>query len=130
MAIDPIRPTDDTARTLASELLRTARSGALATLEPDGCPSASLVLIATGMDGTPLILVSSLSAHTKNLRHDPRASLLLSRAGKGDPLACARERPEQRAGDRIDGAIRRPTKAADGRTGCDSDTGAHKGIEA
>jgi heme iron utilization protein len=90
MAIDPIRPTDDTARALASELLRTARSGALATLDSNGCPSASLVLIATDMDGTPLTLVSSLSAHAKNLRHDPRASLLLSRAGKGDPLAHPR----------------------------------------
>lgn len=90
MATDPIRPTDDTARTLAGDLLRTARSGALATLDSHGAPSASLVLVATDMDGTPLTLVSSLSAHAKNLQHDPRASILLSRAGKGDPLAHPR----------------------------------------
>jgi heme iron utilization protein len=90
MAINPIRPADDTARALASAILRSARSGALATLDKDGGPAASLVLVATDMDGTPLILVSSLSAHEKNLRHDPRASLLLSRPGKGDPLAHPR----------------------------------------
>jgi heme iron utilization protein len=90
MAVDPIRETDDTARMLASDLLRTARSGALATLDVHGYPSASLVLVATDMDGTPLTLVSSLSAHARNLRHDPRASLLLSRPGKGDPLAHPR----------------------------------------
>lgn len=90
MAINPIRPTDDTARALASELLRTARSGALATLGPDGSPAASLVLVATDMDGTPVTLISSLSGHAGNLGHDPRASLLLSRTGKGDPLAHPR----------------------------------------
>ena len=90
MAINPIRPTDNAARTLARELLRTARSGALATLGTDGSPAASLVLVATAMDGTPLTLVSSLSSHARNLNHDPRASLLLSRAGKGDPLAHPR----------------------------------------
>lgn len=90
MATDPIRPTDDAARALARELLRTARSGTLATLEAATGPSASLVLVATDSDGTPLTLVSALSSHSRNLRADPRACLLLARSGKGDPLAHPR----------------------------------------
>lgn len=89
-AVDPIRPTDETARTLARGLLRSARSGALATLGRDGHPASSLVSLATDIDGTPLILVSSLSAHTGNLIADRRASLLIASSGKGDPLAHAR----------------------------------------
>lgn len=87
---DPIRPTDDEARALGKQLLRSARSGSLATLGQDGHPSASLVSLATDIDGTPLILVSALSSHTANLQADPRCSLLLAPGGKGDPLAHAR----------------------------------------
>jgi heme iron utilization protein len=75
---------------LARDLLRTVRSGALATLEPDGTPFCSLVTMATDADGTPLMLLSRLSAHTRNLLADPRCSLLFSAGGKGDPLAHPR----------------------------------------
>ena len=76
---------------LGRQLLRTIRSGALASLDPeDGVPFASLVTIATDVDGTPLMLLSQLSAHTRNLIRDPRASLLFSAGGKGDPLAHPR----------------------------------------
>lgn len=90
MASDPIRPTDASARGLARGLLRSARSGSPATLTPDGHPFASLTSLATDIDGTPLILVSSLSGHTGNLIADPRCSLLIAPGGKGDPLAHAR----------------------------------------
>lgn len=76
---------------LARHLLRSVRSGALATIDAaDGTPFASLVTIATDSDGTPLMLLSRLSAHTRNLDKDPRASLLFSVGGKGDPLAHPR----------------------------------------
>ena len=76
---------------LARYLLRSVRSGALATIDAtDGTPFASLVTIATDVDGTPLMLMSRLSAHTRNLDKDPRASLLFSVGGKGDPLAHPR----------------------------------------
>lgn len=88
--IDPIRPTDDDARALTKGLIRTARAGSLATLQPDGHPFASLTSLATDVDGTPLILVSGLSLHTQNLRQDGRASLLVASSGKGDPLAHPR----------------------------------------
>ena len=72
-------------------LLRSARYGALAVLDPQsGAPLASRVAVATDLDGTPLILVSSLSEHTGGLLADPRCSLLLGEPGKGDPLAHPR----------------------------------------
>lgn len=76
---------------LARLLLRTARAGSLATLDAGtGAPFASLVGVATAMDGAPLMLLSRLSAHTTNLLADPRVSLLVGRAGRGDPLAHPR----------------------------------------
>jgi heme iron utilization protein len=88
---DPILETDAEAIRLARTLLRTARFGALATLDPaDGAPLATRVAVATDMDGAPLILVSALSAHTKALEKDPRCALLLGEPGKGDPLAHPR----------------------------------------
>ena len=87
----PIRETDEEARKLARVLLRSARYAAIAVLDPEtGFPFASRVLLATDIDGTPVILVSRLSAHTKALASDPRASLLTGEPGKGDPLAYAR----------------------------------------
>ena len=72
-------------------LLRTVRSGALATLDRDtGDPFCSLVTVATDLDGSPLLLLSGLAAHAGNLDADPRASLLLASTGKGDPLAHPR----------------------------------------
>ncbi|MGU3539318.1 HugZ family pyridoxamine 5'-phosphate oxidase [Methylobacterium sp. A54F] len=76
---------------LARQLLRGIRSGALATLDAEsGTAFASLVTIATDADGTPLMLLSRLSGHTRNLDADPRCSLLFSATGKGDPLAHPR----------------------------------------
>jgi putative heme iron utilization protein len=86
-----IRETDAEAIRLAKTLTRSARFGALAALEPEtGAPLASRVGVATDSDGTPLILVSQLSAHTKAIIADPRCSLLLGEPGKGDPLAHPR----------------------------------------
>ena len=79
------------AKSVAKELLRATRTGALATIDRNtGHPFASLVTVATDVDGSPLILVSRLSTHTANLEKDGRASLLLASSGKGDPLAHPR----------------------------------------
>jgi heme iron utilization protein len=76
---------------VAKELLRTTRSGSLATIDRNtGHPFCSLVNVATDVDGSPLILVSQLSTHTANIEIDPRASVLLASTGKGDPLAYPR----------------------------------------
>lgn len=87
----PLRETDAGAIRLARTLVRTARSGALATLEPTtGMPLASRVGVATDADGAPLVLISLLAAHTGALLADPRCSILLGEPGKGDPLAHPR----------------------------------------
>ncbi len=76
---------------LAKTLVRTARSGAIATLAPGtGWPTATRVGVSTDFDGAPVILISRLAAHTKALLGDPRCSLLLGNPGKGDPLAHPR----------------------------------------
>ena len=60
----------------ARKLLRAARSAALATLAR-GQPFASLVTPATAPDLSVLLLLSSLSEHTRHLRADARCSLLV-----------------------------------------------------
>ncbi|WP_296744135.1 HugZ family protein [Mesorhizobium sp.] len=88
---DVIRTTDAEAIRLAKTLVRSARFGALAAIEPGtGSPLASRVGVATDIDGAPLILVSMLSAHTGALLADSRCSLLVGEPGKGDPLAHPR----------------------------------------
>lgn len=78
-------------KSVAKGLLRTTRAGSLATIDRNtGHPFASLVNVATDVDGAPLILVSRLSTHTANLEQDGRASVLLASTGKGDPLAHPR----------------------------------------
>jgi putative heme iron utilization protein len=80
------RPVD-----VAKSLLRSIRAGTLATIDRNtGHPFASLVNIATDVDGAPFILTSRLSTHTANLESDGRCSLLLAAVGKGDPLAHPR----------------------------------------
>ena len=79
------------ARLAAKKLLREGRSGALATLMPSsGDPYCSLVNVGTATDGAPLLLLSKLALHTKNILADPRASLMLDERKDGDPLEGAR----------------------------------------
>lgn len=74
----------------SKRLLRTIRAATLATLADGGAPFATLTTIATDHDGTPILLVSNLSHHTRNLERDGRCSLLLAQGGRGDPLAHPR----------------------------------------
>jgi len=86
-----LRPVDEEARRLAGTLLRTERSGALATLEPaTGIPLASRVSLAPDFDGSPIILISRLSGHFAALEASSSCSLLVGEPGKGDPLAHPR----------------------------------------
>jgi hypothetical protein len=64
---------------LARNLLTRGGSAALGTLTPEGWPFASYVVTAPAADGSPLMLLSRLAEHTKNLDRDPRASLLFVR---------------------------------------------------
>jgi heme iron utilization protein len=87
-----MKPTSDfNPRIAAKKLLREARSGALATLMPgSGDPYCSLVNVATSPGGSPLLLISRLAVHTKNILADPRVSLMLDERKAGDPLEGAR----------------------------------------
>jgi heme iron utilization protein len=87
-----MKPTPDFDPQLsAKKLLREGRSGALATLMPgSGDPYCSLVNIATAADGAPLLLISKLAVHTKNILADPRVSLMIDERKAGDPLEGAR----------------------------------------
>ena len=53
---------------LARSLLRRSRQGALATLMAgSGDPYCSLVNVAAHADGSPILLISRLAVHTKNI---------------------------------------------------------------
>ena len=60
----------------ARKLLRAARAGSLGTVS-DGQPFTTLVTPASCADLSVLLLLSSLSEHTRHLRADPRCSLLV-----------------------------------------------------
>lgn len=86
-----MRPTSQTPAEITRSLLRRSRQGALATLMPGtGDPYCSLVNVATAPDGAPILLISRLAVHTKNILADARISLMLDERGPGDPLEGAR----------------------------------------
>jgi putative heme iron utilization protein len=62
----------------ARRMLRAHRYGALSTLSKkfDGYPFGSITPYLVDHDGSLLILISTLAEHTKNIQHDPRASLI------------------------------------------------------
>lgn len=65
----------------ARRLLRAARAGTLAT-SAQGQPFASLVTPALAPDLSALMLLSTLSEHTRHLHADPRCALMV--AGRAD----------------------------------------------
>jgi putative heme iron utilization protein len=76
---------------LAKSLLRRSRQGALATLMAgSGDPYCSLVNLASHPDGSPILLISRLAVHTRNILADARVSLMLDERAPGDPLEGAR----------------------------------------
>ena len=89
---------------LARSLLRRSRQGALATLMAgSGDPYCSLVNIASHYDASPILLISRLALHTKNILADVRVSLMFDERVAGDPLEGARimlaGRAEEAAGE-------------------------------
>jgi putative heme iron utilization protein len=107
-----MQPTADfNASSLARSLLRRSRQGALATLMTgSGDPYCSLVNVASHADASPILLISRLALHTKNILADNRVSLMLDERAAGDPLEGARimlaGRAEEAAGEAA-GTLRR-----------------------
>jgi putative heme iron utilization protein len=98
---------------LAQALLASQRVGILATLSDrhGGAPFTSLAPFAVSGRGNPLLLLSDLAQHTRNLAADPRASLFVH-----DPAAAA-EDPRTAARLSIVGRVRRiaPAEEADAK---------------
>ncbi len=87
------RPSNDESQGRAvRDLVRGARTATLATVDSaDGHPYASLVEVATLADGRPVMLLSGLARHTRNLLADTRATLLFDqREGYRLPLTALR----------------------------------------
>ncbi len=89
---DPVRDADTEARATARHLLAEARTVALAFVDPaTGAPAISRIGFGLAPDGAALTLLSDLALHTRALRADPRAALLVGEPGpRGDPLNSAR----------------------------------------
>ncbi|CKI56769.1 DUF2470 domain-containing protein [Mycolicibacterium smegmatis] len=101
----PLTPVADVIRPSAAEEARTIAAstnvGTLATLTTEGDPWASFVTYGL-LGGAPVLCVSDMAEHGRNLAHDPRASIaIVAPSAESDPLASARvtlagvaERPE------------------------------------
>ncbi|WP_134680483.1 HugZ family protein [Paracoccus ravus] len=93
MKQEPIRPTDDEARTLARRLLAHMRHASLGSLDPEtGAPLVTRIAVQIDGQGAPVALLSGLAAHSRALIADPRAGLLVTdeAASKGDAMTHAR----------------------------------------
>ncbi len=78
---------------MVRDLIRTRTKAVLATMmrNKDREPYASLTLSACDQQGRPLIFVSDIAEHTKNLRNHATASLLYEATeGRVDPLSGPR----------------------------------------
>lgn len=93
MATEGLKPGD-----VARRLLRATDRAALATslagrelIGAESWPYASLVLLACDHNAAPLLLMSDLAEHSKNIAADARGALLIDgTAGRVDPLTGPR----------------------------------------
>jgi putative heme iron utilization protein len=100
------RDAAEEARTLVSSM----SVGYLATVGEDGHPWCSLVVYGPTAAGDPVLLVSTMAEHGRNLLHDARASLAINDPSlPGDPLDRPRitlaGRAVQPAGERAEAAL-------------------------
>jgi putative heme iron utilization protein len=91
----PLTPVPDVPRRSPAEeartLLAATNVATLATLSDDGSPWASLVTFATLPAGAPVLFVSTLAEHGRNLQRDGRSSIVVAQPSpSGDPLAAGR----------------------------------------
>ncbi len=90
----PLTAVTNDARPSAAEEARTitasTNTGTLATLTPDGDPWASFVTYGL-LGGAPVLCVSNLAEHGRNLIRDRRASIaIVAPTSEADPLASGR----------------------------------------
>jgi len=78
---------------ISRHLARSKEKAVLATVmrKTDNHPYASLVLTASDFQGNPLVYISNLAEHTKNLWENEKVSMLFENtSGLNDPLSGAR----------------------------------------
>ncbi len=90
----PLTEEDPVQRSTAAEEARTVAASTniatLATLTTDGDPWASYVTYGL-MGGSPVLCVSQMAEHGRNLQRDPRASVsIVAPESVADPLAVSR----------------------------------------
>jgi heme iron utilization protein len=70
----------------AKQFLRSTQHGILSTISNKfvGYPFGSVTLFILGQDGQPIVLISTIAEHTKNIIANPKVSLLVF--AKGDDL--------------------------------------------
>jgi putative heme iron utilization protein len=81
----PRRSAAEEARTLVAG----GNAGTLATQSKDGSPWASLVAYGTLDDGSPVLFVSRLAEHARNLEREPRTSLVVAASPAGDDVLAS-----------------------------------------
>jgi hypothetical protein len=86
-------------------LIAAARTGALATIGEGGFPFGSLVAHAVDGRGRPLLLLSDLAEHSRNLAGDPRASLMVTEGSLALGRVTVIGRVAELAGDERDTAL-------------------------
>lgn len=73
----PANETPTDAILAARHVARSCRKAALATNDETGAPYVSLITLALDYDLSPILYISSMAQHTRNLAKDARVALLL-----------------------------------------------------
>jgi putative heme iron utilization protein len=103
--VSPATPADITRA--ARDLIRGLDRAVLAAEGEAGWPYASLVMVATDHDLSPILLISSLAEHTRAIARDDRVSLLFDgTAGLAQPLTGPRLSLLGRAAPSADGRLK------------------------
>ena len=84
-------------------LMRGSRSAFLSTVTTNSWPYGSMVTVAIDQDASPLLLMSTLSDHTRNLEHSDRGALLFSEPNR-------HRNPQRSARATVMGRIRKTKK--------------------
>jgi putative heme iron utilization protein len=74
--LDAARPME--AIRVARTLLRTSRVTTLATLDPGGYPYSTVTNLIVEPDGVPVVFMTGLAVHARNIEADPRVSMTVA----------------------------------------------------
>ena len=78
LEIDPDAARPINAIRVARTLLRTTRVTTLATLDPGGYPYSTVTNLIVRADGVPVVFMSGLAVHARNVAADPRVSVTVA----------------------------------------------------